>query len=106
MPFDMFRKDPEPLVLLQQAAYGVAAAVDQSRPAGVRPEVIVDLLEEVFQCVSDQKTVTKYTPVQAQYGLGIKKLQFAIMRMLCVLYREVRAAATQSRASGMRPPHS
>jgi hypothetical protein len=90
--FEMFtRKIPEPLVLLQQAALGCAGiAADQSkRPDFATPNVLADLLEEVFQCIADEKSISKFTQVQAVYGMPIKKLQFAVMRMLCVIYREV-----------------
>ncbi|NJR43841.1 MAG: hypothetical protein HC767_15465 [Akkermansiaceae bacterium] len=85
------KKTPEPFTLLQQAAYGIAgAATDQNkRPDFATPHVLADLLEEVFQCIADEKMVSKFTPVQAEYDMPLKKLQFAVMRMLCVIYREV-----------------
>lgn len=85
-------KVPKPFVLLQQAAYGIAgAATEQNkRPDHATPQVLADLLEEVFQCIADEKSVSKFMDLQAKYGMPIKKMQFAVMRMLCVLYREVR----------------
>lgn len=85
-------KQPDPFTLLQQAAYGIAgAATDVSkRQEAATLEVLADLLEEVFQCIADEKLVSKFTDVQGKYRMPLKKLQFAVMRMLCVLYREVR----------------
>jgi hypothetical protein len=90
--FDMFsNKMPEPFVLLQQAALGAAGAATErrKRPDFASPYVLCDLMEEVFQCVADEKSVSKYTDLQAKYEMPLKEMQFAMMRMLCVVYREV-----------------
>ena len=91
--FEMFTyKQPDPFTLLQQAAYGIAGAATDAgkRPDSATPQVLADLLEEVFQCIADEKIVSKFTDLQAKYRMPLKKLQFAVMRMLCILYREVR----------------
>lgn len=102
--FEMFtNKTPKPFELLQQAAYGCAgAATEQNKRPGVAPpHVLADLLEEVFQCIADERCVSKFTDIQGQYGMPIKKLQFGVMRMLCVLYREVCVLSKASAAAAL-----
>lgn len=55
-----------------------------------RLEVSVDLLEEAFQYIADRKQISTYQCVESEFGIPIKGLQFSIMRLLCVLYRQVR----------------
>lgn len=86
-----FRKAPSPIVLLQQIAYTAAAVADHGKSADApRLEVQVDLLEEAFQYIADRNQITKYQSLESEFGIPLKGLQFSIMRLLCVLYRQVR----------------
>jgi hypothetical protein len=89
----LWKAPPTPVQLMQQAALAACAVADPSAiPQTKRQrDVIVDLLEEVFQCISDQKTVLKYKDALEDWDIDIKRFQFCLMRILCVLYAEVRA---------------
>lgn len=87
---NLWRTTPSPLMLIQQVAYGAAAAADHGKSdSAPRLEVQVDLLEEAFQYVADKNHVQQYKCLETEYGLPLKGLQFSIMRLLCVLYRQV-----------------
>ena len=85
----LFKKAATPMQLLQQAAFGVCAAADPSAQPCFKREVIIDLLEEVFQCISDQKVLKKYQTAFETWGMPLKRLQFCLMRVLSVIYQEV-----------------
>lgn len=89
----MFSKAPAPALLLQQAAFGMAAVAHPNAVPGVQRELVADLLEEVFRCISDQKTVVRFKDAFEDWNIDVKRLQFCLMRALCVLYAEVRSAA-------------
>eukprot|EP00892_Ulva_mutabilis_P010448 jgi/Ulvmu1/7776/UM004_0005.1 len=85
-----FRKSPTPLMLLQQVAYSAAAVADHGKNSSApRLEVQVDLLEEAFQCVADKKMIPQYKSMESDFGIPLKGLQFSIMRLLCLLYRQL-----------------
>ena len=86
----MFKKAPPAIRLMQQAALGASAVADYAAMPNVPRDVIVDLLEDVFQTISDTKTLAKFKEECDGWSLDVKKLQFCIMRLLCILYREVR----------------
>lgn len=81
---------PTPAQLLQQVALGMVAVADRS--VALHREVVIDILEEAFYYVSAPHEASAYEPTFTQLGLDMKELQFAIMQMLCCIYREVCAS--------------
>lgn len=85
-----FREAPSPIELLQQVAYTAAAVADHGKCSDApRLEVQVDLLEEGFQYIADRNQIAKYQSLESEFGIPLKGLQFSIMRLLCLLYRQV-----------------
>jgi hypothetical protein len=85
----MWSATPEPIKVLQQVALGACLVADPRAMANVQRSVVVDLLEDAFQVISDKKTLTKFKLFGDKRDIDIKNLQFCIMRLLCIIYVEV-----------------
>ena len=86
----LFKAGPAPMQLLQQAAFGACAVADAASMPKYARAVVVDLLEEAFTLISDEKSVQRYQLALKGWSMEGKRLQFCLMRLLCVLYTEVR----------------
>ena len=86
----ILKKTPTPIALLQQAAYGVCAVADGANMPPMAREVVIDLLEEVFQLISDKTTMPKFKAALDAWKIDAKRFQFCLMRTLCVIYVEAR----------------
>jgi hypothetical protein len=85
----MWKSVPEPIRLLQQAALGACLVADPKAMPHLQRSIIVDLLEDVFQVISDKKTMKNFKEFGDKWDIDVKHLQFSLMRLLCILYAEV-----------------
>ena len=98
----ILKKMPTPIALLQQAAYGVCAVADGANMPPMAREVVIDLLEEVFQLISDKTTMPKFKAALDAWKIDAKRFQFCLMRTLCVIYVEARIRTPYCSCSSRR----